>query len=189
MIDVLRAIKISHFLLEQFLVSGQTVVDATAGNGNDTLFLSKIVGTSGLVYAFDLQENALKETSELLKKNNCLNQVKIIHDGHENMDKHVNNPVQAIVYNLGYLPGGNKNIITKKETTLFSIQKGINLLSLGGVISIIVYPGHPGGLEEAICVQSYLKSLSYKIWDVMKWNTENEVYNKSPYLFFLHKKK
>jgi len=183
----LKATGFTHFLLEKFLRSGEIVIDATVGNGYDTLFLAQAVGASGLVYAFDIQENALQKTKILLEKNNCLQQVNLIHDGHEKISQYVREPVAAIIYNLGYLPGGNKEIITKGETTLLSLQQGMELLSSGGIISLIVYPGHPGGKKEADLLEQYLTSLSPRIWQVMKWSRVNGDRVKAPCFLCLHK--
>lgn len=183
----LKATGFTHLLLEKFLLSGQKVIDATAGNGQDTLFLAQTVGAAGLVYAFDIQEKALQETKKLLEKNHCLQQVKLIHAGHEKIGKYVQEPVQAIIYNLGYLPGGNKEIITKGETTLLSLQQGMELLSAGGVISLIVYPGHPGGKQEADLIEEYVALLSPQTWQIMKWNRENGKRTKAPYVLFMYK--
>lgn len=186
--EFLKATGIVHFLLEKFLGEGQRVIDATAGNGHDTLFLAQAVGTSGQVYAFDIQGQALLETKKLLEKHNCLEQVTLIHDGHEKLCKYVNEPINVIMYNLGYLPGGNKSVITTRDTTLFSLKQGIDILSSGGVISLIVYPGHAGGDEEADAVEEFLASLSSQTWQIMKWCRVNEISQPAPYVLFIHKR-
>ncbi|MGI6587806.1 MAG: class I SAM-dependent methyltransferase [Peptococcia bacterium] len=183
----LKATGFTHYLLSKFLSKGQKVIDATAGNGQDTLFLARTVGPLGLVYAFDIQENALQETKKILEKNNCLQQVKLIHAGHEKINKFVQEPVQAIIYNLGYLPGGNKEIITKGETTLLSLQQGMELLNSGGVVSLIIYPGHSGGEKEATIIEKYVTSLSSRTWQVMKWGRVNVDIAKAPYVLFIYK--
>lgn len=184
---LLKATGFTQHLLAQFLCNGQKVIDATSGNGHDTLFLAKAVGSSGMVYAFDIQEQALQTTKELLTEHHCLQQVKLIHAGHENMQKYVQEPVQAIIYNLGYLPGGNKDIITRDETTLLSLQQGTELLSSGGVVSLIIYPGHPGGQKEAELIETYTAALSPQRWQVLKWSRVNGACDKAPYVLFLLK--
>lgn len=183
----LQATGLTHYLLAKFLSKGQKAIDATAGNGQDTLFLAQTVGPSGLVYAFDIQERALLTTQKLLKKNNCLQQVKLILAGHEKINNFVQEPVQAIIYNLGYLPGSNKEIITQGETTLLSLQQGMKLLNSGGIIAVTVYPGHPGGRKEADLIDKYVISLSVQTWQVMKWNRVNGNTAKSPYVLFIYK--
>lgn len=184
---IFKVTDFSHLLLTQFLQKGHKVVDATAGNGYDTLFLAQTVGTDGLVYAFDIQKTALEKTKELLKKHNCLQQVKFIHDGHENIGKYVHDSLNAIIYNLGYLPGGNKEIITKGHTTLLSVQQGMELLSTGGVIILVAYPGHPGGKEEADLIEDYFRSLSPQEWQSMKWCRLNGNNLQYPYVLCLLK--
>ena len=183
----LQATGLTHYLLTKFLSKGQKVIDATAGNGHDTLFLAQSVGPLGLVYAFDIQERALQATQKVLEKNNCLQQVKLILAGHEKINNFVQEPVQAIIYNLGYLPGSNKEIITQGETTLLSLQQGMKLLNSGGIIAVTVYPGHPGGRKEADLIDKYVISLSVQTWQVMKWNRVNGNTAKSPYVLFIYK--
>ena len=93
---LLKATGFSHHLLAQFLGNGQKVIDATTGNGYDTLFLAEAVGHSGLVYAFDIQEQALQKTRELLAEHHCLQQVKLIHAGHEKLRNMFGNPYKRL---------------------------------------------------------------------------------------------
>ncbi len=185
--EYIKATGIVHLLLEKFLAEGQCVVDATVGNGYDTLFLAQAVGTSGQVYAFDIQAQALNETKKLLMKHDCMQQVKLIHDGHENLSQYIQEPVNAIIYNLGYLPGGNKHIITSKETTLLSLRQGLEILGSGGIITLIIYPGHPGGAEEAAAIEELLASLSSQTWQIMSWSRVNGTARPAPSLLLLHK--
>ena len=184
---LLKATGFTHNFLAQFLDNGQKVIDATSGNGQDTLFLAEAVGPSGVVYAFDIQEKALQTTKNLLAEHDCLEQVKLIHAGHEKIKEYVQDPVQAVIYNLGYLPGGNKEIITQGETTLLSLQQGTELLSSGGVISLIIYPGHPGGREEAELIEVYTGTLSPRRWQVLKWSRLNGDNINAPYVLFMLK--
>lgn len=183
----LKATGFTHLLLTQFLKTGQRVIDATAGNGHDTLFLAQAVGSLGFVYAFDIQEKALIETRKLLIKHNCLQQVKLIHDGHEKIRQYLQEPINAIIYNLGYLPGGNKEVITKGEITLLSLQQSMEILSTGGVISLTVYPGHAGGKSEAILLEDYLSTLSPHKWQVLKWCRINGDNVNAPFVLLLLK--
>ncbi len=176
-----------HRLVALFLGPGEKAIDATMGKGKDTLFLAQTVGPNGVVYAFDIQKAALESTRQLLKENNCYSQVCLIQAGHETIRETISEPVQAIVYNLGYLPGGDKKIITRAETTLLSLKQSMELLNRGGIISLTVYPGHPGGAEEAALLNSYLSTLSTKSWQVMKWSKVNDPFQRAPYVIFLSK--
>lgn len=181
-----RATEISHMLLSQFLKGGEWVVDATAGNGNDTLFLAEKVGPGGRVFAFDLQAEALAQSQQIIEKHGYDQRVTFIHGGHEHLTKHINQPVRAIIYNLGYLPGGDKSIVTRVETTLQSLRQGLDLLEEGGIISLTLYRGHPGGQEEAAQVEELLQSLSSPPWQIMTWQKLNGSSN-SPVLVIVHK--
>lgn len=170
---ILMATRMCHLLLGHFLGEGQRVVDATAGNGADTLFLAEKVGPSGQVYAFDIQEEALSRTRERLVKHNCLKRVKIILDSHENLMAHISEPVHGFIYNLGYLPGGDKSITTGVDSTVKSLEQAIELLVPGGVLAVVVYVGHPGGPEEGQRVKEFFQALPWTFWRVFAWNNIN----------------
>jgi methylase of polypeptide subunit release factors len=163
------------------------VIDATIGNGYDTLFLRKHLGDQGFLYGFDIQEKALQSTKERLVKNACFNKVKLIHDSHENFRKYVDCPVDLILYNLGYLPKGDKNITTESTETLESVKEGMSLLKSGGVIIITVYPGHlPGALELEV-LSNYLETIDQKEYAVMKIDFFNYK-NKPPVVFMIERR-
>ncbi|MDY6826176.1 MAG: class I SAM-dependent methyltransferase [Bacillota bacterium] len=150
---------LSHHFACPFLKAGDRVVDATAGNGKDTLFLAEKVGPSGLVYAFDIQKEALKGTEQVLKEAGLAGWVRCICDGHEKMIDYIEGPVNAVIYNLGYLPGGNHKVTTTRETTGKSLKQAFALLEPGGVVMIVLYPGHPAGKEEKEMLLSLCRSL------------------------------
>ncbi len=187
MSKLLRTTAVAHMLLSGIIREGDVVVDATAGNGHDTLFLARLVGIGGKVYAFDIQEEALRKTRRLLEENGCLVQVELIHDGHENIGKYVKEPVRCVMYNLGYLPGGDKSIITRGTTTTCSLKQAIHLLHEEGIISIMLYCGHPGGLAEVEEVENFVKSLTSPPWHVLKWQKINGT-QRGPYLIVLYKR-
>lgn len=118
---VMKILDFSHQLLKDCIKEGETVVDATCGNGNDTLFLSKLVGKTGQVYAFDIQEQAITQTKQLLEENKQVN-VTLILDSHANMEKYLPETIKGklggAIFNLGYLPHSDKTIITKGNTTI-----------------------------------------------------------------------
>lgn len=182
----LRATEIAHLILASFLQKGDRAIDATAGNGYDTLFLAQQVGREGLVYAFDIQEEAIKKTQLILEKHGCGNQVQLIHESHEHLISYVRGKVRAIVFNLGYLPGGSKEIITQGAATLLSLQAGLEILEEGGVISVVVYPGHPGGKEEGQLLENMLTSLPCPPWHVLSWKRINGE-SQAPYLLVVQR--
>lgn len=144
------------------------VIDATLGNGHDTLFLRQQLNNQGFLYGFDIQKQAIEKTRIRLIENDCNSRVQLIHDGHENFDKYIQEPIDIILYNLGYLPKGNKEITTVSHKTLASIKQGMKLLKKGGIIFITVYPGHPAGAVELEELSSYLHGVDQKEYEVMK---------------------
>jgi tRNA1(Val) A37 N6-methylase TrmN6 len=183
----LRATEFSHFVLDRFILPGQTVIDATAGNGIDTLFLAERVTKTGKVYAFDIQKNALEKTKALLNEAGHLKQVSLIHDSHENIKDYVEGPLHSVIFNLGYLPGGDKSIITEKESSLQSLRYCVEVLVPGGVIAIVAYPGHAGGNQEACAIEAYLAKLPSPPWYVLSWKRVNGT-GKAPYFLLAQKR-
>lgn len=157
MVDLLTLHK--QFLTPH-LKQGGTAVDFTMGNGHDTLWLSQSIGAEGHVYAFDIQEQALSSTSALLAKENAPNNVTLIHDSHANVANYVKEPICVGVFNLGYLPGGDKRITTQRASTLAAVKAGLELLDHDGALLIAVYPGHEEGTKEGDMLGEYLASLS-----------------------------
>ncbi len=157
MIDLLDLQK--HFILTH-LREGDVAVDFTMGNGHDTEFLSKTVGETGHVFAFDVQEMALASTSDHLREAGCPDNCTLILDSHHNVKKYVDVPIKAGMFNLGYLPGSDKTVTTMRETTLPAIEAAIDLLDRDAILSVAVYPGHAEGEAEGQLVCDYLASLS-----------------------------
>ncbi|MDD6796141.1 MAG: class I SAM-dependent methyltransferase [Clostridiaceae bacterium] len=165
----------THDFLKARLNSGCRCIDATAGKGNDTKFLCEIAGDEGKVIAFDIQDEAINITNELLEKNGLASIGKAIKDSHENMDKYVEEgSLDAIVFNLGYLPGGDHSIATRAESTIKAIEKGFKLLKVGGMMSICIYSGGDSGFDEKDAVLRYLQGIDNKKYTVIK----NQFYNK-----------
>ncbi len=179
-------ITVSHQWLSEVISEGMITVDATAGNGYDTVFLAAKVGDKGKVYAFDIQEAAINATEQRLLKAGLANRVNLIHAGHENLKSFVVSPINAMIFNLGYLPGSNKNIVTQAKTTLEALQAGMDLLLPEGLIVLTVYIGHPGGYEEWLELEKYLKSLSKNLWNVIMLKFLNR-HSKTPFNIFIQR--
>jgi len=162
------AVHLVHVLVSEVLKQGGKAVDATAGNGNDTLFLARLVGQEGQVFAFDIQAEALSRTRELLERHGAAKQVTLFHAGHEEMDRLVPGPVDAVIFNLGYLPGGDHSLVTRTETTIESLKSAIKLLRQGGRIGLVIYTGHPGGAEECKAVEQFASGLEGNSFNVIK---------------------
>lgn len=168
------------------LKEGDTVVDFTMGNGNDTLFLSKAVGESGKVYAFDIQEDALTSTRAHLVENGAPENYTLICASHHRVKEFVNEPIHAGMFNLGYLPrSGRKALTTMRETTMPAVEAAIELLAPDGVLIVAIYPGHEEGALEGEMLREYFKTLSkYRICP-----SEFKILNSptSPYFFIVEK--
>ncbi len=168
----------NNFILSKHVSEGDTVIDATCGNGHDTIFLSNLVGEKGLVLAFDLQKEAINSTKSALLKHNISN-TKLFHDGHENISAYINDmEISAAVFNLGFLPRSDKKIITKKETSLKACEQILKNLKLNGVLSIHCYSGHTGGDEEASAIYEFAKQLSNRYYYVVNIEQLNKDKNK-----------
>lgn len=156
MIDLLQLQK--QFILNH-LSAGDVAVDFTMGNGHDTEFLSKTVGETGHVYAFDVQKQALESTAANLKRAGCPENYTLILDSHHKVKEYVQGPIRAGMFNLGYLPGSDKSITTMRVTTMPAIEAAIDLLDHGGVLLVAVYPGHAEGDAEGKMVLDYFATL------------------------------
>lgn len=154
--------------LERAVRPGDTVVDATMGNGHDTLMLCEAVGHEGRVYAFDVQQEAVTETEKRLKSRNVAERATLIGAGHEHMKEYVNGPVSAVVFNLGWLPGGDHMITTRWETTSRAVQAALELLGPGGILVICAYPGHAEGELERRELTGYLAGLDNRRYNVLR---------------------
>ena len=174
-----------HFILEH-LGEGDVAVDFTMGNGGDTLFLSKTVGESGKVYAFDIQEEALISTEAHLKANNAPENYTLICASHHRVKEFVEGPIKAGMFNLGYLPrSGKKSVTTMRETTMPAVEAAIDLLAPDGALIVAIYPGHEEGALEGDMLREYFKTLSkYRICA-----SEFHILNSltSPYFYLIEK--
>ena len=169
---------ISHFIIDSYLENKTVAIDATLGNGHDTDYLS---GKFQKVYAFDIQKGPCEIYINKAKDN-----VKVINDSHHKLNEYVKEPVDCIIYNLGYLPGGDKNITTNYETSLLSIKIGLQLLNYGGIMAICIYKGHNEGKREEACILSYVKNLPKNEFGVMNHSYLNRNIN-APSLIIIEK--
>jgi len=170
-----------HEIISKTVSEGDQAIDATVGKGQDTLFLANLVGNNGHVYGFDIQKEAIEITQIQLAENSLSSRVSLFNTGHENLDEYIINPVKAIMFNLGYLPGGDHKVITSTETTIVALKKSVSLLALYGILSVIIYPGHPGGDIEKEAVESFFKVLPKNEFDVIKVTLFNKI-DSSPYI-------
>ncbi len=161
-----NALGLSHKFISEHVQRGNTCIDATAGRGRDTLFLCELVGEEGKIFAFDIQEEAIQSTKKLLDDNH--KEATLILDSHSNMDAYIEkSSVDAIMFNFGWLPGGDHSKFSHGSTSCIAIEKGLELLKVGGVMSLCIYCGKETGFEEKETLLPFLKKLDQKKYSVL----------------------
>ena len=168
------------------VVPGGTVADFTMGNGNDTLWLSQQVGETGRVYAFDIQPEAVARTEERMKTEAPFENYTLICDSHHRAAEYIKTPICVGIFNLGFLPGGDKSVTTLRETTLPAIRAAIELLEAGGGLLIAVYPGHAEGTAEGIEVTQLLSEYDRRQMSCTQVRLVNSP--TSPFFFLVEKR-
>lgn len=179
---------IAKIYIQEVVKEGDICIDATMGNGYDTVFLAEKVGKSGKVYAFDVQEEAIKSTEKKVKKLEFEDRVELILDGHENINNYVKEKIKCAVFNLGYLPRYEHRIITKPDTTIEAIKQSVSLLEENGVVCVSIYTGHEGGMEERNAVFDYASNLDQKDYNVFESKFVNQK-NNPPSIILIERKK
>ena len=155
-------------LIEGALAPGACAVDATLGNGQDALWLCKLVGASGRVYGFDVQSEAVERSRARLEEAGVADRAALILDGHEHMAKYVAaESADAVVFNLGWLPGAAHGVTTRTETTLCAVDAALDALKPDGILTICVYPGHAEGAREREALIQWAKALDGRRFDAM----------------------
>ncbi|MCM0082519.1 class I SAM-dependent methyltransferase [Geomonas sp. Red32] len=180
------AVPLSHFLLRGHVGAGELAVDATCGNGGDTALLAELVGEGGRVWAFDLQPVAIEATRALLEEKGLSRRVELVQAGHEGLAGFVPEGLSAVVFNLGYLPGGDPALVTSPESTVAALGQAAALLKPGGIVTAALYTGHPGGPEEAAAVEEWAAALDprrFNVWTSRQLNRSNV----APYLVWVEK--
>lgn len=167
-----RTREVVELLAPMYLEDDSIVCDFTLGNGHDSLFLLRQI-KKGFLYGFDIQEEAIKNSHDLLTEAGFKN-FKLILDSHANVLEHVKEKIDLGIYNLGYLPGGDKALITKGDSTVKSIESALKILNPGKVLIITAYKGHKGAMEEYESVMEYVSSLDQKKYSVMNINFPNQ---------------
>lgn len=168
MAQSINTIGLLHKYLQQSIKKGATCIDATAGNGHDTVYLAELVGSDGHIIAMDIQLTAIEATKILVEKKQLSNRVQLVQDGHEHMNHYAENgTVDGIIFNLGYLPGGDHHIATAADTTIMALEQGLALLKQKGVIALAIYHGGDTGFDERDAVLEWMKQLDYHLYTVM----------------------
>jgi 23S rRNA U2552 (ribose-2'-O)-methylase RlmE/FtsJ len=188
-------VNVAHELIRDILCPGDIAIDATIGNGHDTLFLLEQVSPSGKVFGFDIQQEAINSTMQKIKSSCNLSRsperLTLVLANHADMAEKI--PVQyhgnikAFMFNLGYLPGGDKCIITQTDTTLSALNVASRMLSSNGIISILAYPGHNGGDLETDQVTTWCEQLDQVQFNIsVVYSLENKEI--APRLFVIRKR-
>lgn len=183
-----RPTALAQDLLRPLIGAGDLVIDATAGNGHDTLFLAECVGATGRVLAFDVQAAALTAAGKLLGDAGFSDRVSFFKESHGNMEAHAAvESVSVIMFNLGYLPGQDHALTTEMSETLVALESATRLLKSGGVLSVVCYPGHPAGAIEADAVEKWLSAKTADGWRVAKYGALG-TRRPAPYLLVARKR-
>jgi predicted methyltransferase len=194
MMGFLSVLSMAHKWIAERTSPGDIVIDATAGGGVDTQALAALVGPNGTVYAFDIQQEALDRTYERLSAHeggSKLPDVKLVLENHARMadavDPAIVGQVSAVMFNLGYLPGSSDlTIITEPASTLAALDAAIRLLRPGGIVTCVLYPGHPGGSEEAASVEAWAVQLPQSVAQAVTYRQSQRP--TAPYLVALEKR-
>ncbi len=163
------ALDIINRVMDEHVQEGDICIDATAGRGNDTLHLCRLVGAGGHVAAFDIQQEAVNSTKALLEKHGMSERADVRLQSHSEMDAlFEEESVSLIAFNFGWLPKGDHNIFTKKETSIAAIEKGLRLLKNGGIMTLILYYGRETGFEERDALLAFLPTLDNRKYTVIE---------------------
>ncbi len=177
------SVELAHDLIRSRVSPGDRVLDATAGNGHDTVFLAQLVGPTGHVFAMDVQEAAITSTRSRITNATVAERCTLILGSHHEIDKRLPSDARgrlaAIMFNLGWLPGHDKNVITQTSTTLHAVETALQWLRPGGILTIVAYPGHAGGDQEAHEIAKWASALPSHTHEVRHYRPANRA-GKSP---------
>jgi len=154
-------------MIEGAMFPGAKAIDATMGNGHDTCWLCGLAGEEGSVYAFDIQPEAVERTRERLEGEGLVQRAELFCAGHERMAEFVHEQVDAVVFNLGWLPGAEHGVTTHTETTLTAVNAALELLKEDGLMTVCVYPGHDEGKRELNALMDWAANLDDRRFDVL----------------------
>ncbi|MGB0409070.1 MAG: class I SAM-dependent methyltransferase [Opitutales bacterium] len=181
-----------HQELRQLVRQGDVCIDATAGNGHDTLVLAKLVGPAGRIIAVDLQAQAIHRTRTRLEQNAARAQCALVHGNHGaeliRLCAEYTGRVRAITFNLGYLPGSDKTVITDGDTTLKALDAAATLLSLQGAVLLTAYRGHPGGIDEATRVEAWMRQQATRDWAIECFEPQSGKTGRVPPILWIARK-
>ncbi|GAA3402836.1 class I SAM-dependent methyltransferase [Paenibacillus hodogayensis] len=189
----MSVLSFAHRCVTERLRPGEIAVDATAGTGADTAFLCGAVGSAGTVYAFDIQQEALDRAAERVAALHATApRLHLLLQSHAELEQALppdeRGRVGAVMFNLGYLPGGDQTVITRPESTLPALDAAVSVLRAGGILTVVLYPGHDGGREEAESVQRWAAALPEAAFQTLLYRFANRS-NNPPYVIAIEKRK
>ncbi|MCC3358032.1 class I SAM-dependent methyltransferase [Bacillus sp. REN16] len=186
-----RILPFARNLLKLAINEGDYAVDATVGNGHDTAMLASLVGENGHVFGFDIQTEAIENTTTRLKEQELFGRVTLIHESHNQLLTRIpteaHGKISGAVFNLGYLPGGNKEIVTKPDSTIDAIEQLLSLMKPEGVIVLVVYHGHEEGAIERDQLLEYCSTLDQNRAHVLMYRFMNQM-NNPPFIIAIEKR-
>lgn len=186
---MLRALHFSHQLLSQLIEKFPEgiFIDATMGKGNDTFFMLNQPNFNGKIFGFDIQEQAIQQSSEKIHSHPLAHHAHLIHGSHTMIDKILeDNKIHGAIFNLGYLPGGDHSITTLYSTTIEALSQIRKRLVTNGQIIIVVYSGHPQGLIEKNELFNHLKTWPQEEFQVLQYEFINQR-NQPPMLLIIER--
>ncbi|HEY2419764.1 MAG TPA: class I SAM-dependent methyltransferase [Neobacillus sp.] len=173
-----RILPFAQNLFAKAVKDGDIVVDATLGNGHDTVYLAELIGEKGKIYGFDIQDEAIQATKKRLSSQGMLDRAIIFQAGHENLTSKIplehHGKVTGAIFNLGYLPGGDKTIVTKPETTISAVKQLLEVMASEGIIVLVIYHGHPGGAFERDSILQFCRNIDQKAAQVLQYQFINQ---------------
>ena len=185
---ITRTTELAMRITLSYVEQGDTVIDATCGAGHDTLALAEAVGEMGRVCAFDIQEEAIGLTSDMVKGNGYQN-VELFNESFVSMGEHVpDGSASAAVFNLGYLPGGDHSITTEAGITIEGLQAALKAIKTGGIVTVVLYDGHEEGRMEKECVLRWAEELDTKTYHAVFASMLNQN-NYPPEVLWITKKR
>ncbi len=186
-----RILPFARSLLAKAIKPGDAVVDGTLGNGHDAEMLCELVGEDGRVFGFDIQETAIENSMKRIEESHFEDRVMFFQRGHENVKKSIppqyHGEISAAIFNLGYLPGGDKSLVTKPDTTISAIDQLLDIMAVEGIIVLVIYHGHPEGAVERDILLQYAERIEQKKAHVLQYRFINQV-NNPPFIIAIEKR-
>jgi len=186
-----RILPYARKLLQSTVKEGDITIDATIGNGHDTVFLAKLVGETGHVYGFDIQELAIQKTTERINNENLSNQVTLFQRSHAEVKKVIqaslHKKLKGAIFNLGYLPGSDKSVVTVPESTISAIEQILEMMAPEGIIVVVIYHGHEGGEIEKDALMNFAQNIPQDLAHVLTYRFINQA-NNPPFILAIEKR-